>query len=155
MCLQFVRVDRSRILSSSEPLYIWALVSQTYFLVVVLRDSATFCYHLVSESLVGFWDALWMHLVSLPLDCVILFELGVQGYRILEKEETHECELSDIECGQFVRLFRANILASFIYIFFNVGFKLLVITFFMCCADGFEYLTNDMESEQSLDRVKA
>ena len=85
MFIQVTRVDRSRVITFYEPLYIWGLVSQAYFLVVVLRDLATFCYHLASDSLVGFWDALWMHMVSFPLDCIILFMIGVQGYRILER----------------------------------------------------------------------
>ena len=51
------------------------------------------------------------------------------------------------KCNEFVFLFRTNIMAGFIYIFFNVSFKLLMIVFFMCCVGGFEILSDDIESQ--------
>lgn len=144
MVYQVARVDRADVMAYYDMLYIWGVVSQGYFLIVVVRDLIIFCYHLGSNELVGFWNALWMHLLSLPIDCIIMFSIGVQGYRVLQMEETHMCE-SDAKCSQFVTLFRANIAAGFIYIFFNVSFKLLMIVFFMCCVGGFEILRCDYE----------
>ena len=136
------QIRREDVIFIYERLYVWGMISQMYFLIVVSRDLLIFCVHLSSNSLVGFWNALWMHMVSISLDFIFFIAICIQSYQVLSDELTLECE-RDFKCNEFVKIFRTNITAGFIYIFFNVSFKLLMIVFFMCCFGGYEMLNDD------------
>ncbi len=68
-------VDKERVKSVNENLYISGVLLQGYFLTMVFRDLFTMIWQFCSGDHLGFWKALSIHLLFTPLDSLIILVL--------------------------------------------------------------------------------
>ena len=52
---------------------------QSYLIFLVARDLITTIYFFILGDFLGFWKAISLHLISLPIDCFFLLIFGIWG----------------------------------------------------------------------------
>ena len=116
----------------------------------MLRDLCVLLAHLYSEDLVGFWNALYMHLMALPVDCAAVLVLCFWNIFAINSGETKHCLTSAEDCGPFVNIMRFNIVLGFVYVVVSIGAKLLGFSLFLFYFGGYQMIRDDEEAQRQL-----
>ena len=77
----------------NNPRYVTcALLTMALFAIVTLKDFSIFLYFLFYGSAKkGFTDAVWVHMVTLPVDSLVILVISIWASIILAKDSTREC----------------------------------------------------------------
>jgi len=80
----------------------------------------------------GFNDAVFVHMVTLPVDSGAILAMSIWGSILLGQESTRDCRL-DEECNKFLVPMTLNVLVGYIYININLLVKPLLYCCFRLC----------------------
>ena len=113
-------------------------ISQSYLMLMVMRDCFAMFIQLVQEYKQGFWDAVTLHIVSIPLDCIMCsivttWVLQIQYLSATQSEISTEA--TDIS-GQNINVLSIELLLSLSLICFNLFIKWISFLSFMYCMGG-------------------
>lgn len=88
-------------LHNNSLLYVGLLLTE-YFIFVVGKDLVIMISQIFFGGFMGFWHGIILHIVTMPIDVLILLILCVWGTAVMTQEGTAKC-IEDSECRPFVR----------------------------------------------------
>ena len=95
----------------------------------------------------GFWHALVLHVITLPVDILVLLGLSIWGTVVLNQDGTDACRLDEI-CLPFARLVHLNVVLGYAYILINLFLKPLLLGLFCFCLGGIRLMHKDEAEEK-------
>ena len=125
-----------------------------YFVFIALRDSVIIMYEFIFGDFMGFWKAVSLQIINVPLDCFVLLILTTSSAISLSQERTLECRMNE-DCSPFLSPARGMVVLGFAYICFNIGVKLCLFAFFMFALGGFDMLLEDLDERARHHNAKA
>ena len=148
------KVDPLKVRLHSLELYYGTLILQGYFFLVILRDSMIFAVEFTVGEHFGFWKALFMHYIALPVDSFILLALSIYCYVNLTDPRATECN-NDDECREFMEPMELNAKIGIIYVFCNFFAKCWLFWLFMYVCGGQQMLEADIAERDRLLNTKS
>ena len=67
----------------NKSLFAMGVIIQGYFLFIVARDLTIMLTHFFSNDYLGFWKALSINLICIPIDCIVLLVLSTWGAMVM------------------------------------------------------------------------
>ena len=67
------------------------VILQGYFLFIVARDLLIMLTMFISGDYLGFWKAMFFHMIGLPLDCLVLLMVCTWGAMVMNQLGTMKC----------------------------------------------------------------
>ena len=109
------------------------LLTLVLFGVALLKDLSIFLYFLIfSSAKRAFKDAIYVHMVTLPVDSAAILMVSIWASVLLAKSSTHECRI-DVECNKFLVPMTLNMLAGYMYVNVNLLVKPFLYCFYKLC----------------------
>ena len=92
MTARVLSLNNEDVVAYSSNLYICGIVCQGYFVMVAVRDIIIQCSHLLSESPMAFWNALFVHTAALPVDIIVIALTMKLRQSLHDGTEIEHCE---------------------------------------------------------------
>ena len=119
-----------------------------YFIFIVFKDLFIWVSQLLFGGFLGFWHGLILHIVTTPLDILILLILSVWGTAVLHQEGSVSC-WNDSECLPFYTQARYNIIIGYGYVFTCLFVKPLILAIFCFACGGLRWMQEDEQEEKN------
>ena len=120
---------------------------QQYYIFMVLKDFSILVSQLFCGGFLGFWHALVLHVITLPVDILVLLGLSIWGTVVLNQDGTDACRLDEI-CLPLARLVHLNVVLGYAYILINLFLKPLLLGLFCFCLGGIRLMHKDEAEEK-------
>jgi len=127
-------------------LYVGLLLTE-YFIFVVFKDLFIMISQVFFGGFMGFWHGIILHIVTMPLDILVLLILSVWGTAVMTQEGTAKC-MEDRDCQPFVSQARINIIIGYGYIFLSLFIKPVILISFCFCCNGLSWMNQDEQEEK-------
>ena len=95
----------------------------------------------------GFWHAIVLHAVSVPIDVIVLLVLCIWGSAVLNQDGSAECYKDD-DCRPFLQQVHFMVILGYGYIFFSIIMKPILLSIFCFCMPGLQWLNQDEQEEK-------
>ena len=102
---------------------------------MLLKDFCILVSQFFCGGFLGFWHAIVLHVITLPVDILVLLGLSIWGTIVLNQDGTAACNL-DPACRPFTRPVYLNVLLGYAYILTNLFIKPLLLGLFCFCLGG-------------------
>ena len=116
-----------------------------YFIFIVFKDSFIMLSQFFFGGFLGFWHAIVLHIVTIPMDLLVLIVLSTWGTAVLHQDDTSKC-YEDSECAPFIVQARSNVTLGYSYIFGNLFIKPGVFIFCFWFR-GLKWMQEDRQEE--------
>ena len=133
-----VRIHSSNLLSLGYFL-------QAYFDFIVLKDLAIMLSQLICGGYTGFWHAILLHLLTTPIDVIILLFLCIWGSMIFDSDEVEACREAE-ECRVFLAWTNFVWVMGYFYVCACILLKPLLVGILCFWCGGIAMMADD-ESE--------
>ena len=90
----------------------------------------------------GFWHAIVLHILTTPIDIIVLLGLSIWGSAVLNQDGTKRCQ-NDIQCKPFASITHLNIVLGYSYILFCLFIKPIFLGMFCFCCCGMRWMHQD------------
>ena len=101
MTYKIFSLPRVNVSMYNKQLTYCGIITVQYFIFIVLKDLVIFFSQLFFGGFLGFWNAIVLHIITLPLDVIVLLVLAIWGSIILNQKGTRDCN-ADASCKPFV-----------------------------------------------------
>ena len=82
------KVPRVNVEAHSLQLLYHGVVLQSYFIFMVLKDFTIIVSQLFCGGFLGFWHTIVLHVITLPIDILVLLGLSIWGTVVLNQNDT-------------------------------------------------------------------
>ena len=86
-------VPRLVVESHNTQLLYAGVITQEYFIFMVLKDFSIVISQLCWGGFLGFWHAIVLHVITLPIDILSLLGLSIWGTIVMKQDGTVACQL--------------------------------------------------------------
>jgi len=88
LAYQIFKEPRINVSIHNTQLTYCGIITVEYFVFIVLKDSGIFISQLFFGGFLGFWNAIVLHIIALPIDIMVLLGLAIWGSVVLNQTGT-------------------------------------------------------------------
>ena len=136
------QVKRDAVSVHSKQMLYAGYLTLEYFFFIVAKDLLIMLSQLFYGGFMGFWHAIVLHTITLPIDIVVLLTLCIWGSTILNNEDALNCK-NDESCKPFVTAMHFNVTFGYGYIIFSILVKPFLLSIFCFCFQGLRLRDQD------------
>ena len=103
---------------------------------------------------IGFWNAILIHIFTLPFDIIVLLAVSIWGSLVLNQEGTERCS-EDALCSPFIGPMHLTVVIGYSYIILSLFLKPLLLGLFCFCC-GLQWMKQDEleEKDWNIQKVR-
>ena len=95
----------------------------------------------------GFWHAIVLHILTMPLDIIVVLGLSIWGSAVLNQDGTQSCRNST-SCSPFASIVKFEVVLGYSYILFCIFVKPIFLGMFCFCCCGMRWMHQDEMEEK-------
>lgn len=118
-----LEVSEELVTSYDKSVYQCGVLTVVYFICACLKDIGILVFYLVyGHPFTGFDQAVFVHLMTIPVDSLVILALSIWGSALLTHQGVKDCR-KDTQCNEFLTPFTLNIFLGYVYVIINLIVK--------------------------------